>query len=335
METTLRDPKLMVPSAVEAAALKEVAPVASASNGDLPPVQQKATSAEFADHSVTANGIRLHYVTAGEGEPVLLIPGWPQSWYAWRLVMKDLAASGRKVYALDPRGFGDSDKPQGGYDLATASDDIHAFIEAVGLMKNGGIDIVSHDVGTWIAYAHASAYPDDVRRLVVSEALMPGTPPSPVIPSEAQNVKSWHFAFNRLADLPEMLVQGHERAYLTWLFANKSVRSWTIDPVAMDEYVRVFSAPGAARAGFEYYRQAFSEEGLSQAKKRMTTKLDMPILTISGSESLGSIMEKNFSSLGTKVSARIIQNCGHYVIEECGTEFAGAVSQFWHDETIK
>lgn len=202
-------------------------------------------------------------MTGGEGDPVILIPGWPQSWYAWRYVMKDLIASGRKVYALDPRGFGDSDKPKAGYDLKTASDDIHAFIKEAGLAQNGGVDIVSHDVGTWIAYAHASTYPNDVRRLVLSEALISGTPPAAMIPSDAQSVKLWHFGFNRLNDLPEILVEGHERAYLTWLFANKSIRSWTIDPAALDEYVKVFSAPGAARAGFEYYRQAFSDDGLS------------------------------------------------------------------------
>lgn len=126
--------------------------------------QPAVSVSEFSNQAVTANGIRMHYVTAGKGEPVVLIPGWPQSWYAWRFVVKDLAASGRKVYALDPRGFGDSDKPASGYDLGTAADDIHAFIEATGIGKKGGIDIVSHDVGSWIAYAHASAYPTDVRR---------------------------------------------------------------------------------------------------------------------------------------------------------------------------
>ncbi len=210
-----------------------------------------AGSGAFEHHSVLANGVRLHYVSAGEGEPVLLIPGWPQSWYAWRFVMKDLAAAGRRVVAVDPRGFGDSEKPARGYDLLTAADDIHAFIQAAGLARPGGIDVVSHDVGTWIAYSHASAYPHDVRRLVLSEASIPGTTPPSGPPGDAANVKTWHFGFNRLDDLPEILVQGHERAYLTWLFANKSMRGWQFDSSAIDEYVRVFSAPGAARAGFE------------------------------------------------------------------------------------
>lgn len=288
-----------------------------------------AASLGFQDHAVTANGIRLHYVTVGEGEPVLLLPGWPQSWYAWRWVMKTLAGSGRKVYALDPRGFGDSDKPATGYDLETAANDVHAFIQALGLSAPGGVDILSHDVGTWIAYAHASAYPKDVHRLVLSEALIPGTAPPPATPTDGQNVKSWHFGFNRLNDLPEMLVAGHERAYLTWLFSNKSVRSWMIDPVALDEYVRVFSAPGAARAGFEYYRQAFSETGQAQLGERVRHKLGMPVLTIGGQGSLGASMLKNVQPLAVRAEGVVLDGCGHYLPEECHLEFAKAVSDFW------
>jgi pimeloyl-ACP methyl ester carboxylesterase len=245
-----------------------------------------AASFGFADHSVTANGVRLHYVVVGKGDPVLLLPGWPESWYAWRFVMKQLAEAGREVYALDPRGFGDSEKPASGYDLATSADDVHAFVQTTGLARAGGIDIVSHDVGSWIAYAHANAHPEDVRRLVLSEALIPWTATPAATPSDAQNVRSWHFGFNRLNDLPETLVQGHERAYLAWLFANKSVRGWTIDPTALDEYVRVFSAPGAARAGFDYYREAFNASGMTQMKTRVAHKLPMPVLTLGAEGSL-------------------------------------------------
>jgi alpha/beta hydrolase fold len=127
-----------------------ISATAAASNTTNAAPATVAASLGFADHAVIVNGVRLHYVTVGKGEPVLLLPGWPQSWYAWRFVMKELAASGREVFALDPRGFGDSEKPASGYDLATASDDVHAFIQAAGLARPGGIDIVSHDVGTWI-----------------------------------------------------------------------------------------------------------------------------------------------------------------------------------------
>jgi pimeloyl-ACP methyl ester carboxylesterase len=296
--------------------------------------RRHSAPADFEHHSVRANGVHLHYVTMGEGEPVLLVPGWPQSWYAWRFVMKDLAATGRKVYAIDPRGFGDSDKPAVGYDLVTASQDMHAFIEAAGIARPGGIDVVSHDVGTWIAYAHANAYPQDVRRLVLSEALIPGTTPPAGPPNDEGNVKSWHFGFNRLNDLPEMLVQGHERSYLSWLFSNKSLRSWRIDDATLDEYVRVFSTPGAARAGFEYYRQAFNEDGIAQGKVRTARKLQMPVFTLAGSGGLGANMLKNVQPLAENVSGAIIEGCGHYLPEECDIEYVRAVQAFWNTAPV-
>lgn len=316
---------------IAGAAMSAPAAVPSAP-GPSPDVAAQASTVAplvFSDHTTTANGVRLHYVTIGQGEPTLLLPGWPESWYAWRFVMKQLAATGRQVYALDPRGFGDSDKPAGGYDLATVAEDVHAFIQATGLARAGGVDVVSHDVGTWIAYAHASAHPEDVRRLVLSEALIPWTAPPAATPSDAQNVKSWHFGFNRLNDLPETLVQGHERAYLAWLFANKSVRTWVFDAFALDEYVRVFSAPGAARAGFDYYREAFNGAGATQMKARLARKLPMPVLTLAADGSLGPNMLANIHPLAEDVRGVVIADCGHYLPEECPTEFTQAVLDFW------
>jgi pimeloyl-ACP methyl ester carboxylesterase len=317
------------------AAITALVTPAAASTDTATSLPQAANPEGFEHHTVVANGVRLHYVTSGEGEPVLLIPGWPQSWYAWRNVMKHFVAAGRRVYALDPRGFGDSEKPASGYDLKTASDDIHAFIQAAGLAQSDGIDVVSHDVGTWIAYSHARAYPEDVRRLVLSEAAIPGTTPPAVTPSDAQNIKSWHFGFNRLDDLPEILVQGHERAYLTWLFANKSMKPWKIDPVALDEYVRVFSAPGAARAGFDYYRQAFNEVELAHIKDHMENSLSMPVYTLAGAGSLGAAMLKYVEPLAEHVSGIVIDGCGHYLPEECDAEYAQAVLQFWQSTPTK
>ncbi len=156
---------------------------------------------------VKVDGIRLHYVEGGSGRPLLLIPGWPESWYAWRRVMPALAASGRRVIALDPPGLGDSDHPETGYDLKTVAADVHGFVTALELTKAGAIDVVGHDVGTWIGYAYASTYPGDIRRLALFDAALPGVTPLPAgIPDYATAVKSWHFVFNRLDALPEILV---------------------------------------------------------------------------------------------------------------------------------
>ena len=184
-----------------------------------------ASSTDFRHGTVAANGVRLHYVERGDGPPVLLLPGWPQSWYAWRHVMVRLAAAGRRVIAVDPRGMGDSERPATGYDLATVAADIHAFAAGLGLLDNGPIDVAGHDVGAWIGYAYAADWPGDVRRLAMMDALVPGfsSPRTDLSPEEA-NLRAWHFGFNRLDDLPETLIAGRERAFLTWLFRAKAVK---------------------------------------------------------------------------------------------------------------
>ncbi|MGA7994603.1 MAG: alpha/beta fold hydrolase, partial [Bradyrhizobium sp.] len=270
--------------------------------GPVPGAQYAVSADQIEHHVAKIDGTRFHYVTAGTGDPVLLIPGWPESWIAWRKVLPLLVSAGRRVVVLDPRGFGESDKPAGGYDLDTAARDLHRFLEATSLTSSGGIDIVAHDVGTWIAHAHAVNYPADVRRLVLTESNIPGiTAFAGGLPSEAANLKSWQFAFNRLNDLPEILVQGHERDYLAWIFATKSTRSYAIEPAAIEEYTREYSAPGAMRAGFAWYRANFDAEGLAEAKVRAAKRLTMPVLALGGSDGVGDALRATVATLGDHV----------------------------------
>jgi pimeloyl-ACP methyl ester carboxylesterase len=294
---------------------------------------QNATNAGLIEHHVAKiDGARFHYVTAGTGDPVLLIPGWPESWIAWRKVVPLLVRAGRRVVVLDPRGIGESDKMAGGYDLDTAARDLHGFLEAAKLATSGGIDIVAHDIGSWIAHAHAVSYPADVNRLVLTEVLIPGLIPAPstAIPSDTTNLKGWQFAFNRLNDLPEVLVEGHERAYLSWIFATKSTRSYAIESAAIDEYTRQYSAPGAMRAGFDWYRANFDDEGLAQAKARAAKRLTMPVLALGGSDGVGDALRATIASSGDHVQGGVIgPDCGHFLPEECPDELTEAVLKFW------
>ena len=132
--------------------------------------------------------------------------------------------------------------------MRTVAAEVHGLIQALALTANGPVDVVGHDVGAWIGYAYAAEWPADVKRLAVFDAALPGISPPPAagIPT-AEASKTWHFAFNRLDDLPELLLQGRERQFLTWLFRAKAVRPWTITPADLDEYVRVNAAPGHVR----------------------------------------------------------------------------------------
>lgn len=195
------------------------------------------------------NGRRLHCVVAGEGRPVLLIPGWPQTWYTWRHVMQALAAAGFQAIAVDPPGIGDSDKPAGGYDTGSIGAALHAMMAQLGHER---YQLVGHDIGMWIGYAMASDFPQAVERLVLTEAVIPGlAPPPPIFVAPEENIFLWHFMFNQLADLPETLTQGREREYLGYIFNRWSYRR---DRVAAEVYIAAYSAPGGLRAGFDYYR---------------------------------------------------------------------------------
>ncbi len=280
-------------------------------------------------HTTKVNGVRLHYAEAGKGDPVLLLPGWPENWYAWRKMVPLLVAQNRRVIVLDPRGYGDSDKPASGYDLDTAAADVHAFIAAAGLARPGGIDIVSHDLGAWIGYALASAHPGDVRRLVISEVTIPDPNAKTPIPDEVANIKTWHVAFNRLPDLPEALMQGRESVFLNWLFDHKAAQPAKIDAAARDEFIRAFSVPGTTVAFLSYYREMFSAAGLKRMGERRAKPLPMPVLTVGGKEGLGEMLGQSFKGLATNTQPVVLAGCGHYLPEECPTEFIDVIERFW------
>jgi pimeloyl-ACP methyl ester carboxylesterase len=296
----------------------------------LPPFDPATFWTQFHHETIVIKGVRLHFVEGGSGTPILLLPGWPQSWYAWRYVMPVLVQAGRRVIALDPRGMGDSERPASGYEMRTVAAELHDFVEALTLTANGPVDIVGHDLGTWIGYAYAAEWPGDVKRLVVLDAALPGiTPPAPAgIPSAEANVKTWHLAFNRLDDLPEILLQGRERELLTWLFRAKSTRPWTITPADLDEYVRVNAAPGATRAALSYQRHTLGLEGIAHTRARAERKLAMPVLAVGAESGTGATLLDTMRLVATDVRGAVFADCGHYMAEEAPRAVAEQIIRF-------
>jgi pimeloyl-ACP methyl ester carboxylesterase len=129
----------------------------------------------FTSRYIDAGQVRLHAVIGGDGPPLLLVHGWPETWYAWRMVMPSLARD-FQVVAVDQRGVGLSDKPQDGYDTGTQADDMVALMEALGHQR---FAMYGTDTGMPIAYAVAADHPERLERLVVSEAVIAGVTPSP------------------------------------------------------------------------------------------------------------------------------------------------------------
>ncbi len=281
----------------------------------------------FTHHTASINGIRLHYVTGGQGEPIVLLPGWPQTWYAWRKVMPTLAQH-YTVIALDMRGLGDSDKPKSGYDSRTVAADIYSLVGKLGLKR---IFLVGHDLGSWVAYAYAAAYPDSVRRLVVLDAAIPGVTPEQAFQLSRES-KTWQFFFHAVPDLPQELTAGRERQYLSWFFRTKSANPESISETDIDEYVRCYSAPGAMRSGFEYYRAVFDD--ITQNKEYVKTKLKMPVLALGGEKATNTKMLHTMQAAASDVCGGVVTDCGHYIPEERPDYLVEQILSFFGKEKL-
>src|SRR5436305_5445685 len=204
----------------------------------------------FTSRYIYAGGLRQHAVIGGDGPPLLLVHGWPENWYAWRRLMPGLARD-FEVIAVDQRGIGLSDKPEGGYDAGTLARDLVALMDALGHQR---FAMVGHDTGMPIGYALAADHPERLDRLAVAEAVLPGVAPSPPLFVPAQlNNRLWHLAFNRLEEVNEQLVKGREDIYFGWQFATKAARK--LPGYAVRYYVHTLTAiPGALRVSFGSYR---------------------------------------------------------------------------------
>ena len=278
----------------------------------------------YTPRDVTARGRRIRCYAAGAGEPVILVSGWPQSSYLWRDVLPGVAR-GRRIIAVDPPGLGDSEPPRDGYDAANIATCIDELADALGLAR---FALVGYDIGAWIGYAYAARYSHKLKRLALIDAAIPGIAPGDVYALTPERVKmTWHFYFNALADLPAALIAGRERFYLEWLFRARSTRKDAIDAAALDEYVRIYSAPGAMAAGFGYYRAIFDTAAQNRANAA-TGKLTMPVLAIGGGDWLGPTMERMIEPVASNLRVEVIPECGHFVPEEAPEHVAALLGQF-------
>ncbi|GAA0343471.1 alpha/beta hydrolase [Actinoallomurus spadix] len=276
----------------------------------------------FTSRYVDTGELRLHAVTGGEGPALLLLAGWPQTWYAWRLLMPALARDFR-VVAVDPRGVGLSDKPVDGYDTGTLAADMVALMAGLGHRR---FAMVGHDIGMWTAYAVAADHPDRLDRLAVAEAVIPGLSPSPSLFGGAEaNDRLWHFAFNRLAEVNEQLVRGREDLYFGHQFAAKAARR--LPDHAVRHYVDVLASdPEALRASFACYRAL--DTTIAQNRRRGTRRLTLPVLTIAGAENSGELVGDTMRLAADDVTSLVIPGCGHYPPEEAPEAMLTALTAF-------
>ena len=277
----------------------------------------------FTSRYVDTGDLRLHAVTGGDGPPLLLVHGWPQTWYAWRLLMPELARD-FTVVAVDQRGIGLSGKPEDGYDTGTLASDLVALMDALGHPR---FALYGTDVGMPIAYALAADHPDRIERLIVSEAPLPGISPSPpLFLPPALNARLWHLAFNQLPKINEQLVTGREEIFFGAEF-DASAGTNKLPGYAVRYYIDTLAAsPDALRGSFEFYRAIPTT--IAQNQQRMQRRLTLPVLAIGGGESAGEGVGNTMKLAADDVQAMVIPGCGHWVAEQAPDELLAAVTAF-------
>jgi pimeloyl-ACP methyl ester carboxylesterase len=268
-------------------------------------------------HFARINGVRLHYVAAGSGPTVILLHGWPQTWFAWRGAMERLSSRFRCV-ALDLRGLGLSERTPAGYDKQTIAADIAALIADV---AGGRAHVVGHDMGGKAAFVMAHLHPEKVDRLVLVDCLVPGTENM-----DARRGGAWHYGFHMAPDIPEMLTRGRERDYIA-----AQIRAWShkkdaVSEAAISEFARHYASPGGMTAGFAYYRALLDDAALVASFE--SRKLEMPVLAIAGRYGVGPKLAEALRPRTTSLTAVIAEDSGHFVAEEVPDFFCAQIERF-------
>ncbi|MEO9338654.1 alpha/beta hydrolase [Mesorhizobium sp. SB112] len=264
------------------------------------------------------NGIRIHYRIGGTGKPLVLLHGSPQTSLSWRKLVP-LLPTDRTIVAPDLRGYGRSDKPELGYGILIMAKDVRQLVEELEL---GAVDLVGHDLGGIVAYAYAAQHMSDVRRLGVMEAPILGVP-SPTLDTILANY--WHFGLYAHPRLPELLIAGRERAYLTEFFQTYGDIG-AIETEALVEYAHHLASPGGIRGLVGVYREVESE--LPTLARLTENKLTMPVWAVGGDRSMGMGPYEQFQHLADQVCGGVIHESGHWIIEEQPSQVAKALNSF-------
>jgi len=264
--------------------------------------QDVKIESKFAD----VNGIKMHYLVAGKGEPVILMHGYAQNSHMWRPAMKELAKT-HLVVAPDLRGFGDTTKAEGGYDKKSMAVDVHELAKKLGIGKAA---IAGHDIGLMVAYAYAAQYPAEVSRIALLDAFIPGV-------GDTTNLfllkDLWHFHF--YGPTPLALVAGRERTYFEHFwndFAADGKKS--VSEADRVFYAKKYGMPGAMKAGMEVFRN-FDQDAKDNAVFAKT-KLTMPMLVLGGEKSGGDFLVTQGKMVATNVEGLIIKDSGHWLVDE-------------------
>jgi pimeloyl-ACP methyl ester carboxylesterase len=287
-------------------------------SASLPGAAQASAGRTITSHTAVVDGVNLHYLTVGHGPAVILLHGYTQTSRMWRPVMP-LLAEKFMVIAPDLPGIGDSDIPANGLDMKTAATRIHALAKSLGVEK---ARVVGHDIGLMVAYAYAAQFPSETEKLVVMDAFLPGVAGWEDV---YNNPGIWHFRFN--GPTPEVLVRGRERIYFEHFWndfaADKTHSIPEADRVA---YTTAYARPGRMRAGWAYF--VSFQQAAKDFAQLSQTRLTMPVLAIGGGKANGDLLGKQMKLVASNATLIVLQDTGHWVLEERPRETIDALLKF-------
>lgn len=257
----------------------------------------------------TVNGVRLHYVEGGHGDPVVLLPGWPRTWWEFRKVMPALAAD-RRVITVELRGMGESAKPEAGYDKKTMAADIAALVTRLGHRR---VDVVGSDIGAMVAFSMAANHPDLVRTVTLLDVAHPeeGLYDLPLLPRPGDPFHLWWFAFNQVRGLPEQLVAGRARALVDYLCELILVNPDAVTDRDRAIFARAYDSADAVRAGNGWY-QTFGQD---IADDRGYAPVSAPLLAIANPGQYGYLRDL-LPRKAKNPEVVLLEGTGHYLVEE-------------------
>ncbi|RDD84367.1 alpha/beta fold hydrolase [Streptomyces parvulus] len=274
----------------------------------------------FESRFAEVNGTRLHYVSGGSGEPLVLLPGWPRTWYQFHKVMPALAEH-FNVIAVDLRGMGESDKPQGGYDKKNLARDIYELLRHLG---HTSAYIAGEDIGSQVAYSFAANHPEATRKLALWET---GHPTElfnelRMLPQEGQPAP-WWFALNMLDGLPEKLLEGRFRPIVDWLIDYQATTPEAFSEEVREHYAAAYGTPDAIRGGNGYYK-AFPQD-IKDLKDY--PPVAMPVLALGGIYYRMVLAQLEGRALDIRYVE--LEGAGHYLAEERPDEIVRELVKFF------
>jgi pimeloyl-ACP methyl ester carboxylesterase len=287
-----------------------------------------ATIPGVTHHRAEVNGADLHYVSAGtSGSPILLVHGWPETWWAFRGLIPLLAETHR-VYAVDLRGFGDSSASTGTADTdhttfseQTAADDLHHLVRHLGA---GPVHLVSQDISGGVSFRFAATHPDDVRSFTAIESSLAGFGLEALADVNAYG--SWHVGFLGTPGIPSMLLPGHERDLLNWAYALMNATDGAIRPADLDEFVRTYSRENGWLGTESLYHALFADKGATRQLAE-SSRLTVPVLAIDGANHPFTQQSFRPVAAGDFTAARI-EGVGHLVAQEAPQALASVLLAF-------